>query len=709
MLNFSAGELSPKIAGRTDTTAYYAGASIIENALTSHYGSLFRTSGTHFVARTKYQDKKSRLIPFMFTVSDSYVLEFGHQYIRFYTHRGSVTTSGVNITDIGAVITVSGVAPENGTYIDIYGTGVKELDGKRFIVYDRTSNTFKIKNEDGDVVDTTDLTSNKGSVYPIYEITTPYGEDDLADIKFTREADITYITHPKYEPRKLSRFGATNWTLTTFNYTKLDIPPFLDINITDITLTPSAKTGAITLTASASFFKEGHIGAYFRIGDTTWGYAKVTAYTSETVVNATVIKDLPVNTATKDWFEGAFSEVQGYPVDCKLFEQRLYLAGTRSKPLTVWGSVIEQYENFEYGTKDDDAVSFRIGSNAVDRIGWIYPTDILNIGTASGIFKMSSVGDTTITQSNVSVSQQNEDGALNVTPIRCGAFVYYSSRNGTRLNRNAYSLETDTYSTEDLTYLSDHILKSGIKEIHLQQFPYNIIWIVKNNGEIATMTRVDEQNVKGWTRQTGKYESLAIIPCGEEDCVWCVAEREIDGKDMKYVEYFAPIDFGEQEDCFFVRSGLQYEGSPIQKLWNLDHLEGEEIVVLADGAVHPTVTVENGEIELNYPASNISLGLPYTTKVVTMSLDSETEEGTTQNTPKTVSWVGVKMYQSLGFRYGDINDEAFFGPPTMNKATPLFTGIKEVLYPSGWNKDKRVQITQEQPLPLHILGLLITM
>ena len=450
------------------------------------------------------------------------------------------------------------------------------------------------------------------------------------------------------------------------------------------------------------------MGSYWKIDA---GYAKVTAYTSGTAVTATVIKTV-VASATEDWYEGAWSAEQGYPSDCKLFEQRLYCSATTKKPLTVWASVVGDYENFDYGdgSADTDAISFRIGSSQVDRILWLYPSMVMNLGTAGGPFTVSAVGDSIITATNVSVKQQNESGAASVSPVRIGPYVYYVSRSGTVVGRIAYDLNTDSYITDNITYLNDHILEGVVKEMALQQFPYNILWCLREDGVIATMTRVDDQNVKGWTRQlctNGTFESVASIPNGAEDAVWVITKRDIDGTDRYFVEYFETHEFGDQEDAFFVQCGLSYSGTAKSTFGGLDHLEGESVDILADGAVHPSKTVRSGSISLNYTASDIHVGLGYTSVIKTMNLEYATTEGTSQGKPMYIGKVFVRLYKSLGFKYGDgtLEDSAYFGPPPMDSATPLFTGDKEVQFQAGHRLERTIVIKQEQPLPCHVLGI----
>jgi hypothetical protein len=713
--NFSGGEASPEIKGRTDVTQYYSLAETLENCIVTHFGGVFKTPGTIFVKRVKAIEKETRLIPFIFSQGDAYILEFGDEYIRFFTDSGSLVESALDISGITnadpCVVTCNTHGLTDGDYIEIDNIlGTTQLNGRRFIIANKTSNTFELQDENGVDIDSTNygIYVSGGTAQRVYEITAPYSHTDLELLKFTQQADIVYISHPSYAPRKLSRLGATSWTIAEIGFNSLDWAPFLSINTTATTLACSATTGDDkTLTASASLFTSNHVGAYFQLQN---GYVKITAVGSATSATCNVISTLDSTDATDDWYEGAWSDAQGYPKDCKFYEQRLYFVSTTFKPLTVWGSEVGNYENYKVGTDDSDPVSFTLGSSQLDAIQWIYPANGLVLGTGAGPFIMSSGSSgESITPTSVFAKLQNENGVSSVSPIRIGPFVCYVEGSGEQLGQFSYSLDYDSFETENLSYLCDHILKSGVKYMSLQKYPYNIVWLVLNNGSLVTMTRDIKNQVKGFTRQVfpgdALVESVAVIPNGSEDQVWIVVKRYINGVWEKYVEYFSAHSF-LQDTANFMQSSIIYSGFLRSSFTNLYHLEGATVQVLVDGAVHPDVTVTNGSVILNWEGQNVIIGLGYTTTIKTMDL--EMGDGKTGRMTH-ISEVMVRFHKTLGCKVGDgvtmdIIPFRAWGD-NFNEATQLFTGDKIVEFPSGHNTNKYIVVTQEQPLPLRILGL----
>lgn len=106
----------------------------------------------------------------------------------------------------------------------------------------------------------------------VYSVSNPFSESDLDDIKYTQSADVLFICHPNHHPMTLTRYSHTNWKLATMD---IKPAPFDDSNTTEITITPSAVSGTITLTASASYFNAGMVGRLMRLGHTVGSqYAK---------------------------------------------------------------------------------------------------------------------------------------------------------------------------------------------------------------------------------------------------------------------------------------------------------------------------------------------------------------------------------------------------------------------------------------------------
>ena len=224
LTNFTGGELSPRLDGRTDLTKYTSGCATLENLVVYPHGSAARRPGSTFLAEVADSANKTRLIPFEFSTTQTYMLEFSNLKMRVYKDSGAVLEGDKTISAITkanpAVVTATSHGYSNGDEVVISSVGgMTEVNGKRFLVADKTTNTFELQDKDGVDINSSSFTTytSGGVSNKVFELVTPYTTAQLFDIKFAQSADVMYITHPEHEVEKLSRTGHTSWTLTARN------------------------------------------------------------------------------------------------------------------------------------------------------------------------------------------------------------------------------------------------------------------------------------------------------------------------------------------------------------------------------------------------------------------------------------------------------------------------------------------------------------
>ena len=659
LTNFTGGELSPRLDGRNDIAKYNSGCKTLENMIVYPHGSASRRSGTQFVAEVKNSTKKTRLISFEFSTVQTYILEFGDQYIRFYKDNGII------------------------------------LDG--------------------------------GSPY---EISSPYLEAELFDIKFAQSADTMYICHPNHQPRKLTRTGHTNWTLVD------DViinGPFMDHNVETTTLSPSHKSVGQTTTVTASAvtginvnqgFLSTDVGRLLHIKD---GHLKITSVTSTTVVVGTVIIDLNETGSTTDFALGSFSDTTGYPACVTFFEQRLVFAGTTAQPQTLFFSRSADYENFDdkyhETVADDDAIVYTIASNQVNAIRFLTATRTLIIGTAGGEFAVNGAGvGEAITPTNILINKQSNHGSANVDGIAVGNATLFLQRAKRKIRELAYNFDVDGYVAPDLTILAEHVTESGITQMAYQEEPNSIVWCVRADGQLLGFTYQREQQVTAWHRHIlgGSFgsgnavcESVEVLPTDDSEYqVWVIVKRTINGVTKRYVEYLHNLDFDETDDTSFnyLDSQLAYNGSATTTISGLDHLEGEEVSILADGATHPNKTISSGGITLDRSATKVKVGLPYVSLLQTMRIDAGSQNGTSQSKTKRIYEITARLYESIGIEIGPDLDNMERIPfrssaNLMDSGVNVFTGDKDIEFRGNYETDGFIFVRQNQPLPLTVLSL----
>ena len=837
LTNFTGGELSPRLDGRTDLTKYTSGCATLENLIVYPHGSAARRPGSTFIAEVANSANKTRLIPFEFSTTQTYMLEFSNLKMRVYKDSGSVLEGDKTISAITkanpAVVTANSHGYSNGDEVLISSVGgMTEVNGKRFLVADKTTNTFELQDKDGvDINSSAFTTYTSGGVSnKVFEIATPYTTAQLFDIKFAQSADVMYITHPEHEVEKLSRTGHTAWTLTDVDFTK---GPFQDANITTTTLTPSnASTGSRNITASATTginndqgWLTTDVGRQIHFNG---GYATITARTSSTVVVANVTTAFTNANAITAWQLGAFSDTTGHPSCVTFFEQRLVFAGTTNQPQTIFFSKSGDYENMDAnigGTiADDDAIIYTIASNQVNAIRFMTATRTLIIGTAGGEFTVSGGGtDSAVTPTNILIKKQSNHGAANVDAIAVGNATLFLQRAKRKIRELAYNFDVDGYIAPDMTILAEHITESGLTQIAYQQEPNQIVYAVRGDGELAGLTYQREQQVTAWHRHIfgGRFgvatitvsdyanittgtkltltksdgttvdftsttgtagtnefktqtnnnttatnlktainahanftatvnsavvtitetaheatgyltiksfdsirltttsegkavvESAAVIPTDDTEYqVYVIIKRTVNGATKRYVEFLNVLEFDETDNTSFnfLDSALSYTGSAVSTLSGLDHLEGQVVSILADGATHPNRTVSSGSITLDRSAKSVKIGLAYTSLLQTMRLNAGSQNGTSQGKTKRIYDITVRMFETIGIEVGpDLSNMERIpfrsSANLMDEGIPPFTGDKEVEFRGNYETDGFIFVRQTQPLPFTILSL----
>lgn len=587
--NLTTGELSPRLRGRVDVAKYYNGVKSLLNMTVFVHGGATRRVGSYFVSEVKDSSKKVRIYEFIFSTTQNYILEFGDQYMRVYRARSQVVETGKTITAATqanpVVITSAGHGYNNGDQIYISGVvGMTQLNRAAYYsVANVTANTFELQGVNGTGYA---AYSSGGSAQRIFTVATPWGENDLVDLKFTQSADVLYVCHPNYQPRKISRTGDTAWTVDLFPFKD---GPYLEIDTTAPTLSivsPPLTDGATSLLNSASpIFALTDVGRLIRVrigGNTPWGYLEITAFGTPTQVTITAHGNFPVGStiAGQDWRWGAWSGTTGWPTCATFFQERLVFGGNRLKPQTLWGSVTNDFENFRptdpAGTvSDSDAFNFTIASDQVNAIRWLSAgKGVLLVGTSDAehlVFGGSAGGYSPITPTNVAISNETTHGSVsNVRPLKIGNNVLFVQPSRRKVRSTNYQYQTDSYVAEDITLLSEHITNTGVIDAAYQKELDSFAWFPRTDGTLLGCTYEQAQQVTAWHRHqiggNGVVESVGVIPnptatYGQD--LWILVRRTINGVQRRFIEYinspFDPVNNGQQS-AFFLDAGLTYNG-----------------------------------------------------------------------------------------------------------------------------------------------------
>ena len=810
LTNFTSGELSPRLLGRSDLKKYHNGCQTLENCLIQTHGGIERRPGTQFVREAKNTHGPSRLVEFQFNVEQSYVLEFGVAntnttgdtgYIRFYR----LDTNG----DPAILIETGGSDPTEKTGL-------------------------------------------------------PFNFSELQNLTFTQSADVLYVfaggTRPIYE---LTRSGvdttSANWTYVAHEFND---GPYMDMNTTEKTLTPSGMTGNITVDAKNAdasnwfAFTADDVGRHIRFyddstgydiigmdlndgdwdaetglwdaplkikidddhairdvtgtnseisfrveflkvtkglvlfNDTVWvgrkfvadgtdtefqlyhpdtgeyhninkthnnnamvsagttngkvrlerashvGWGRITAVSNQDgstgtyrTASVTVEDDLPSIAATTRFRLGAWSATTGYPKTGTFYQDRLWSASTTSQPQTLFSSGTGNYSCYSPTTIDKqevkatNAIVATLADSQVNQINRI-------IGDAAGLLVLTTGGEwlgraasgatAALTASDITFQKQSNYGSGTVDPVRVGGQVISVQRDGVVIRELGYDYTQDRFNAPMLTLLSEHVTGSGVKDIAYQQGKTNMVWFVRNDGQLLTLTYEKGEEVVAWQRQpmaksnnvAAIVESVAVTKDTGYDNVWILVKRNINGTVKHYIEMIKkPYEDGDAHNtACYLDSSITASGSASQTWSGFTHLANEAVYILADAAtIGPKTVNGSGVVDLgsgNTP-TNVVVGLVYTSVMETMPIVASptTNMGQPKGKLKRAFKYFLNIYKTLGGKVGTPDQVYDIEYPTAT-STALNTKMIEFNAPDNSDRETIIRYEQTDAQPATILSIM---
>lgn len=764
-LSFTGGEWAPSLHARTDLEKYPSAVKLMRNFYCHAHGGASNRPGLRFVGEVKDSPTRTaRLIPFQFSTVQSYMLEFGNLCMRVFKDGARVTETDKVITGVSqanpGVVTSAAHGYSAGDWVYIAGiVGMTRLNGRVFKVGTTTTDTFQLKDVDGNNINTSALTaySSGGTVARIYTLTTTYAEADLALLKVVQNADTMRLTHPSYVPRIITRTGHASWTITDITFAPSIAAPAnfardsgsgtgstyavtaVKENGEESLISSTATGGANDVFGWDAVADADHYNFYEeKNGVFGWlGSAGLSGGSPSFEVPTSTDADMAEAPPTA---KTPFGSAGNYPGVSTFFQQRWVPARTNNKPQTLWGTVTGSFNNMSVRSPihEDDSYEFTIDSRQVNEIRWMVPLDVLIVGTSGSEWRLAAgrQGDA-VSPTSVDMKQQSEWGVSHIQPIVIGNTILFIDGSEKQIRDLLYSLEVDGYTGNDLTILANHLFeRNTLERWCYQKGTDSIIWAVRDDGTLLGMTYHREHKVWGWHRHDtdGFFEDIAsVINASGRSDVYAIVRRTINGTTRRYIEMFADRYFDDVRDAFFVDSGLSldvpititgiskaaecvitapshglsngdqadisdvvgmievnlksyivsdvtthtfkikdlesegyidstdfttyvrngYARKAVTEVPGLDHLEGETIVLFANGNVVEDKVVADGKITLTSAASRIHGGLGYVQDIETLDFNYyPTQEGTAQDRLRYVSRVLLKLKDTRALLVG---------------------------------------------------------
>lgn len=268
---------------------------------------------------------------------------------------------------------------------------------------------------------------------------------------------------------------------------------------------------------------------------------------------------------TDVWAVGAWSARYGFPREIEFFGDRLWFAGTNAEPQRIDASMIGDYVNFGRSSPivDSDAVSITINARQVNSVRDLVPLDTLLVLTTSIIWKTTAGQSDVITPSTIGMKPQARHGASHLPAKVMGESAIFVEEQGPRIRDLGYQFEKDGFRGNDISVWADHLFTGyTVTGIEQSSAPYPVLWFPRDDGQLNGCTYMPEQEVIGWHRHDtdGKILDTCVLPGTNEDEVYWLVERVINGQTVQYLEQVAPFLVPDQRDMIYMDSALTYDG-----------------------------------------------------------------------------------------------------------------------------------------------------
>lgn len=711
--NFTAGEFAPRLRARVDLDKYNSSAEELRNCVVLRQGGVTIRPPFRFIADRAFPNQNGRVIPFVFSREDSYLLSLSG------SNAGKIYKNGVEVVSSLTTPFPSSVIPE----LDYASQG----DTMIFVGNQDVPQRLRRFSDTNWVFDSAPLNPPPlGEVGFYYNASLTFSAATGVGVTVTATAGVFALADVG---RRIT--VASGSAIITGYTSTLIVTVDVESTIPDTTpavgewrlegspratCTPSAAgpVGAnITLTLGAAGWRGVDIGNYVEING---GLVRLTLQTSPTVHEGVVVRQLDATTAAPAdgwrYLTRIFNSVDGYPRAVTFHQGRLWLGGTRRFPQTIWGSKSGLFFDFTPGGVDDgDAIYKTIDSDDQSPIEFLRTVNNLAALSLGREFEIRGSFDKPITPTSTDITPQSRYGCERVRPENAATELLFVQRAGKVIRAMAQE-GAEQFISRDISVFSDHLLRQGVRCMSFQQSPEPVLWVATGDGKLVAITYNPEQNTVAFCsgETDGEIEWLATVPEGDVDVTYAHVRRTINGTPKRYLE---KLDWGDWLDTECIEnphdSFVDLTFSPAQSLvTGLNHLEGKAVSVKADGVKLPgPFVVTGGQITLPNPALAVSIGLPYTARIKIQPPEVGTGTGTSQGQAVSTHITKVRFYktqaanvngQDVPFRQLDTN--------VLDSPPPVFTGIKRV-QGLGWRDgEDPLVIEQREPYPWTVLGII---
>jgi len=735
-VTFAGGQAGRGMRGRSDTARYQISVEVLENYCIMVEGGATRAPGTQFVLKLKDEARFGRLIPYRYSDSDYFMLVINGVASRFVRQGGVLQNDDTTPYELSVPFAVAGSSDQNIADEGVLLKGLRTANSGNTIYAAWNGKPQEITRVDtrdwictdyvaeGGPVDTQNLTETsliKASAITVGTTVTltatgtgnaPFVAGQIGGVFRFDEADLSLV--PVWTANET---GLSGGVLRRYKGNVYSVASGTDAGVNP----PEHTEGAVSSGAGKVTWTFLHPG---------YGFARITAVASGTVATATILSRLPDSVSaspgtyasgngTFRWSPPAWSAAAGYPSNVIFNSPNLMWMGGDK----FWLTADNDDHDLTLTDLDDGAIAQRLRSPdaSLVKINWAVPSGAIILGTTDLEFSIRgpNVFDG-LTPGNIRAIPESTEGSADVPPARVDGGVIWAGKSGKRLHFGRYDRQQQILDPEEISVWARSLFGSKVAKMAWQRDPHRILWIILENGSLLSFTFMPKQQIAAFSRHprtNAFFEDVEVLPSTATgvDEVYFIVRRTIDGATARYVEqlgpFFEPQDEGAPtaEGAWFLDCALRSVGEPIKVITSLEHLEGQEVGVFADGRMQKPKTVVNGTITLDRKSRDRLVGIPLRARIKDLPRNLSSDKGPTDGDVKSVH-EALLILEATGGGTVSVNG----GPPEpvfeTGDAAPgqpiaLFSGATRRFVEGDFGEDVALELVNDDAMPCTVLAM----
>ena len=741
LTNFQFGEVSPSLISRTDTRVYNNSAQKIENFFLRAEGGVIKRAGLKKIYEfdTSIDTAKvqqHRLVPFIFSDDERYIVSLEHQKIRVFqidTSNNVTLAATLTADSSGATIPITNLNMHEVTYAQagdvmfiahqtfmvrkLVRTGLTsfQMETKTFDTQSAGAKIYQPYFQFQDLGVTLDPSASSGNGITLttseayWDLT---GSQSGGNYPDSKHVGLTI----KYHDQEITITSVQSATQATGNALatlkkKLKVDSFrTDNGVATITVTlvnhgfsagdAFVVSNANTVGGIAASNLNGSRTVLEVIDDNVFTFNAAANANDSVAGGGTPF--LETHAPATNWSEQSYSVLRGFPGAVTFHQNRLWYAGTIAQPDGLWASKSNQFFNFDIGDgSDNDSIDIRAAIGEVNTIKHLVSNRDLQAFTSTDEFIVPAFVEKPTTPTNATIKRQTPFGSSFVRPYVFDGATVYVQGSGEIVREMLFDDGQNAYTGQPISSLASHLIQNPIQASTLAggiDRAESYYFLVDANGTLGVFNSNRGEQRYGWTQFTsqGTFHSV----CTVDTRVYAVVKFDKGDGTNKYI-------LCEFDSSFNTDMAKTYSGSNGVFSVSADFANGAVLDVVSGTHYLGQFTVAGGNIDVSAVDNSLSsaeIGFKFDVTLKTNPIDTLAQQGPMTGEPRSMNKVILDLSNTLSVSVNSNNLIIRQVTDDLSLARQAVTGKKEFRL-LGYSKDPQVTISQSAPLSLQVNSL----